>query len=254
MKTDINDLDDLVFRNRNKAYGAYANRKNYNRYMFWSLTIAISLFLLVVSAPLIANYISGTLIVVEEPRIIEDSLVFISDKVDPPDVPEPPKLKTVEPVYTAPIPTIDTLDLTDLFTQMEKVENKRPNDTGNVYVRVEPVEKPGIVETEKLETFVIVEEMPVFPGGDAGRVKYLSEHIKYPTAAREIGIEGKVHVTFVVDATGKVVEAELLRGIGGGCDEEALRVVSAMPDWKPGRQSGVAVRVKHTMAVNFVLR
>lgn len=254
MKTDINNLDDLIFRNRNKAYGAYANRKNYNRYMFWSLTIAISLFLLVVSAPLIANYINTTVIVNDDNNVTIE--VLTTPPTDPKDlvIPEPPKLETAEPVYTAPIPTIDTTDLTDIFAEMEKAENKHPNDTGTVYVRVDPVDKPEIVDTYKPETFVIVEEMPVFPGGDAGRVKYLSEHIKYPTAAREIGIEGKVHVTFVVNEAGKVVETELLRGIGGGCDEEAMRVVSAMPDWKPGRQSGVAVRVKHTMAVNFVLK
>ncbi|MFN8164636.1 MAG: energy transducer TonB [Bacteroidia bacterium] len=82
--------------------------------------------------------------------------------------------------------------------------------------------------------FTVVEEMPVFPGGDDKLLQYISSNIKYPQMAKENGITGRVFVQFVVGKDGKVHDAKIVRGIGGGCDEEALRVVRSLPDWKPG--------------------
>lgn len=115
--------------------------------------------------------------------------------------------------------------------------------------------EPAIVETPKeTETFIVVEEMPAFPGGDMACRRFLQENARYPQLAKETGIQGKVYLRFVVNETGKVVEVEVLRGIGGGCDEEAVRVVSMLPDWKPGRQSGHNVRVAYNIDVDFILR
>ena len=97
--------------------------------------------------------------------------------------------------------------------------------------------------------------MPQFPGGgEAALIKYLSQNIKYPPMARESNISGNVYVTFLVDKDGKVKDAKILRGIGGGCDEEALRVVSHMPDWKPGKQNGRPVMVQYNLPVRFTLK
>ena len=96
--------------------------------------------------------------------------------------------------------------------------------------------------------------MPGFPGGEAKLFEYLQKNIKYPPVARENGIQGRVYVTFVVDKEGKIRDAKILRGIGGGCDEEALRVVRAMPDWKAGRQNGRSVQVQYNLPVNFTLK
>src|SRR5205085_12283823 len=101
--------------------------------------------------------------------------------------------------------------------------------------------------------FTVVEEMPSFPGGEEKLFEYLSK-IKYPAIAKENGISGRVYVTFVVDKDGKIRDVKTLRGIGGGCDEEAIRVVSAMPDWKPGRQNGRNVAVQYNLPVNFNLK
>ena len=109
------------------------------------------------------------------------------------------------------------------------------------------------VEPDAGKIFTVVEEMPSFPGGEAKLFEYLSK-IKYPAIARENGISGRVYVTFVVDKDGKIKDAKLLRGIGGGCDEEALRVVKSMPDWKPGRQNGRNVTVQYNLSVNFNLK
>lgn len=102
-------------------------------------------------------------------------------------------------------------------------------------------------------TFTVVEEMPQFPGGEAKLFMFLS-NVKYPSVARENGISGRVYITFVIDKNGIIREPKVLRGIGGGCDEEALRVVKAMPAWIPGKQNGIAVNVQYNLPINFNLR
>ncbi|HAQ66116.1 MAG TPA: energy transducer TonB [Bacteroidales bacterium] len=112
-------------------------------------------------------------------------------------------------------------------------------------------EEEEIVEAE---IFQIVESMPDFPGGDEARMTYLRDNIKYPQIARESSISGTVYVTFVVEKDGRVTDIKILRGIGGGCDEEAMRVIKAMPRWKPGKQRGKPVRVQFNMPIKFTLQ
>jgi periplasmic protein TonB len=102
--------------------------------------------------------------------------------------------------------------------------------------------------------FLSAEVMPEFPGGLTAMNRYLARELNYPRLARELGIEGTVYVSFVVEPDGRVSNIGLLRGIGGGCDEEAIRVIAAMPPWKPGMQSGRAVRVQFSIRVVFGLR
>ncbi len=109
-------------------------------------------------------------------------------------------------------------------------------------------------EPEEMEIFTVVESMPAFPGGDAARMRFLQENIRYPQLARESGIQGTVFVTFVVERDGSVTDVRVLRGIGGGCDEEAVRVIKQMPSWVPGRQRGQAVRVQFNMPIRFTLQ
>ena len=108
-------------------------------------------------------------------------------------------------------------------------------------------------EVEETEIFTVVEENPGFPGGDEARIKFLQSNMKYPTMARESGIQGKVYVTFVVEKNGNVTDVKILRGIGGGCDEEAIRVVKSMPKWNPGKQRGKNVRVQFNLPIQFTL-
>ncbi len=115
---------------------------------------------------------------------------------------------------------------------------------------------PEVVEEEVVEQeiFKIVEEMPAFPGGEAKLMEYVAKNVKYPQIARETGVQGRVYVNFVVEPDGSVSNVSVLRGIGGGCDEEAIRVVKSMPKWKPGKQRGKAVRVSYMLPVNFKLQ
>jgi len=96
--------------------------------------------------------------------------------------------------------------------------------------------------------------MPKFPGGDIELLKFFSENIVYPEIAKRAGVEGKVILSFVVDQKGKVSDIKVLKGIGAGCDEEAIRVLKIMPDWKPGKQNGTPVKTKLDMPVVFKLR
>jgi len=103
------------------------------------------------------------------------------------------------------------------------------------------------------EIFTVVEEMPCFPGGDEARIRFLQLNIHYPGTARNNGIQGKVFVTFVVEKDGSLSNFRVLRGIGGGCDEEAVRVIKMMPKWIPGRQRGKPVRVQFNVPIRFTL-
>ena len=121
-------------------------------------------------------------------------------------------------------------------TQIEIVENEVETEDLNINAEVEQNEvieeyiAPEVVEEEVVETeiFQIVEEMPQFPGGDAKLLEYVATHIKYPQIARETGIQGRVFVGFVVEPDGSVSNVKILRGIGGGCDEEAVRVIKSL--------------------------
>ena len=104
------------------------------------------------------------------------------------------------------------------------------------------------------KVFTYVEEQPTFPGGEAQMYAYLQKNIKYPPLARENGITGRVYMTFVVGPDGEIRDVKVLRGIGAGCDEEAIRVVKSMPKWKPGKQNGRSVNVQFNMPINFTLK
>jgi len=147
-------------------------------------------------------------------------------------------------------------------TQLEIVEDDVETEDININAEVEQNEvieeyvAPEVVEEEVVEQeiFQIVEEMPAFPGGEKALLEYVAKNIKYPQIARETGIQGRVFVGFVVEPDGSVSNVKILRGIGGGCDEEAMRVIKSLPKWKPGKQRGKAVRVSYQIPVVFKLQ
>ena len=103
------------------------------------------------------------------------------------------------------------------------------------------------------EIFLVVENEPEFPGGDDSLYAYIARNIVYPEAAKKEKIQGRVFVTFVIEKDGQVSSAKILRDIGGGCGEEAIRVVKNMPKWKPGTQRGNPVRVQFNLPIMFQL-
>lgn len=124
---------------------------------------------------------------------------------------------------------------------------------GKKKVEEKPKTTAPIVETIKPPPLAKVDVMPVFPGGEDELYKFLQENIKYPQLAKETNISGTVYIYFVIETDGSVSDVRLVKGIRGGCDEEALRVVKMMPKWSPGRLDGKAVRVSYALPIVFSL-
>ena len=110
-----------------------------------------------------------------------------------------------------------------------------------------------IEEEDDEEFFMVVENMPEFPGGDLGLMKYIQKNVRYPAIAKEYNITGKVYVSFIVDKSGSVTNVKIVRGVDKNLDAEAVRVVKSLPKYKPGKQRGKAVRVMFTIPINFTL-
>ena len=109
------------------------------------------------------------------------------------------------------------------------------------------------IEEDDEEFFMVVENMPEFPGGDLALMKFIQKNVRYPAIAKEYNITGKVYVSFIVDKQGSVTNVKIVRGVDKNLDAEALRVVSLLPKYKPGKQRGKAVRVMFTIPINFTL-
>jgi len=162
---------------------------------------------------------------------------------------KPPEPKIPVPVVVHTINIVDDESpVNDEFIFSAEIS---PMDTVPVYVHA-----PAMKEEEnppEEEIFIVVESMPEFPGGDAALYAFLRKNMKYPQMAKEASISGKVYITFVVEKDGSITDVRLLRGIGGGCDEEAMRVVKNMPVWTPGKQRNFPVRVQFNFGVKFTL-
>ncbi len=252
--TAANNLDEIVFRGRNKEYGAYAMRKNYKKIVTRSVIISSVILIFGVLIPFLIfkqSYSAN-----QDQQVSVDMMDMNKPKEEaaPPPPPPPPEATVEQKArFVAPIVVTDTTETTEINQDdLNKTANTSVNTEEEVVV--EDDNSKNIIE-EVVETpiFTVVEEMPSFPGGDEARIKFLTENIKYPQMAKESGISGTVYVTFVVDEKGRVADVRVLRGIGGGCDEEAVRVVKLMPPWNSGKQSGKAVRVQFNMPIRFTL-
>jgi protein TonB len=249
-------LEDLVFKKRNKEYGSYYLRKRYRRYVTISMILGLFLLSVAVAYPLINAYMNKSRLVREKEKTVSaDMMAIAKEELPPPPPPPPPPEALVEKVkFTAPVVVEDTNIETGLMTQDDL--SAKPAEAPSEDVEIEIVdEKPQVIEQKvEAEIFTVVEEQPSYPGGEEGRMRYLQENIKYPEEAKELGIQGRVFVTFVVEVDGSITDVRVLRGIGGGCDEEAVRVVKAMPKWVPGKQRGVPVRVQFNLPIKFTLQ
>ena len=136
-------------------------------------------------------------------------------------------------------------------SEATKTDDVKENATS---VKTDTVEAPAEKADTKDEVFMVVEQMPEFPGGVQELMSFLSKNIKYPASAMESNIQGRVIVQFVVEKDGTPTEFKVMRSVDPALDAEALRVMKEMPKWKPGIQRGQAVRVKYTVPVTFRLQ
>jgi protein TonB len=168
----------------------------------------------------------------------------------PEDAPPPP------PPPPAPVEA-EILTVVEDDVELEQQEIASTEETGAAQIQTYVAPAAANIEDEEeseQQIFTVVEDMPIFPGGDAELLRYLNTSPKYPVIAQENGIQGRVTVTFVVDKDGVVRDAEIVRGVDPSLDKEALRVITAMPRWTPGKQRGKPVRVKFTVPVTFRLQ
>lgn len=160
--------------------------------------------------------------------------------------PKPPKPKPVTP----PAQSLDATNEVEkeieqeIEIDVELIDDESAPEYYGDSLTVEVVEEP----------FLFVEKMPEFPGGDHSLLSFLATNINYPRRAKHLGIEGRVSIDFVIEKDGSVSQVRLKRGIGAGCDEEAIRVVGLLSDFSPGKQRGVPVRVQMSVPINFRLQ
>jgi protein TonB len=270
--TTYRDMLDIIFANRNKAYGAYQLRRAYNKYLGRALGLGLLLILFVFALPYIMSAVRG-LVPKDKPVDVIAELGPPPD-IDPNNPPPPPP----PPPPTPPPPTRSTVKFVppvvkkdeevqeeeqkaveELIEKKEDIgtEDKKGNDDAAPAIEENPselqvIEEPKVVEDKTFEMFDI-QKPPSFPGGEAELFKFLQKNIEYPALAKENNISGVVPLTFVVNKDGSVSDVQILRDIGGGCGKEAVRVVKAMPKWVPGEANGHAVKVRYTLPVRFKL-
>jgi protein TonB len=262
-----NKLNDVIFENRNKNYGAYEIRSSYNDSLKKSLLFLTSIVTLLFGSVIINNKINADS-VLEQPTIIDDlaaNTLTYSTVVDmKPPVIEP--VQNTAAAATAPTGGMPT-QIVDVLTNTTAVNPSNPisgvgteTATGTAPIGTETatattVHVANTASITTNEIVVIAEEMPEFEGGVTGLMKYLGQNVVYPSLAREAGKEGTVYVSFIVNEIGNIENVKIMRGIGLGCDEEVVRVISKMPRWKKaGKNAGHPVKVRFNIPVSFKLK
>lgn len=177
-----------------------------------------------------------------EVQDVPEEIIPITEQEEKPPPPPPP------PPQAVVLDVVDDDQEVDNDIQIDVEANQETVIDSPVQVEQEEE------ETGEQEIFSVVEQQPEFPGGTAALLNYLGRNIRYPVMAKEAGIQGRVFLTFVVEPDGSISGIKVLRGIGGGCDEEAVRVVRNMPKWAPGKQRGQPVRVQFNLPVKFTLQ
>jgi periplasmic protein TonB len=263
-------FDDIIFEGRHKAYGAYQLRRQYNDRMSKAAAISFSSILFLFGL--------GYAAVQMKPDLVED---LVPPKLGPEVFLQPePVFEEVKPPKAAAAPAAVTPTATRQFIQPRVVPEEEPvaadipsqadftaADPGLATVAGTPSEGTagtpdaaagdgaGAGETVALDKpFDFVEQMPEFAdGGQAGLLKFIGKHLRYPGRAVNEGLEGVVVVSFVVSPSGEVTQVTVLKDLGGGTGEEAVRVLSKMPRWKPGVQNHRHVPVRMTLPIRFKL-
>lgn len=187
---------------------------------------------------------------IETGEIIEAPMLMFEEEIIPITMQEKP----VAPVPVEAKSLSETIEIVEDDADIEETIIASDEDMGEV-VEIQNIENVVVADPEKEEEiFQVVEAMPEFPGGAAELMKWLQKNIKYPSISQENGVQGRVVVQFVVNRDGSIVDPVVIRSVDPYLDKEALRVVNAMPRWKPGEQRGKTVRVKFTLPIQFRLQ
>lgn len=268
------DWVDLVFEGRNKAYGAYRLRKSTTKRNILAMVAVVLLLIVAFIILTVKNFVDE-----QRAKVAMTQVAELTNYDQPKKKAEVKQKKVeVEPErvvervkssikFTAPVIKKDEEVKPDeeLKTQDELMSTKtaigtfdvKGNDDANgeiLKVKEVIAEPEPPKHEEENKVFDIVEQQPLFPGGPAALMKYLSENTKYPVVAQENGVQGRVTVQFVVEKDGSISDVHVLRGVDPSLDKEAVRVVKSMPRWTPGKQNGITVRVNYRVPVLFRLQ
>ena len=272
---------DIVFEGKNKEFGAYVLRTDsVSRH---NKAVAYVLGVLIVILALLILSISGVFSRSDDDELAvstEQEIATFDAQDEEEEEIEEEQVKIEEPEeIIAPEEVANEQRITDLLiveddkfekeqevkTQEDMTKNEAQagviditegtNDLNKQVVREQVIQetKPKEVE-DKVYNIAMVEQKPEFPGGEAAMYKWLSDHINYPVAAAEEGVQGRVVVEFVVSKTGNVENVRVLRGRHPALDKEATRLVKSMPKWQPGRNNGQPVKVTYTLPITFKLQ
>lgn len=267
---------DLVFKNRNQSYGAYALRSESARIMMRALFAGSAIFILAFMAPKLYSLMQNDQVVSDV--VVEDTSVII-DLQPPVNIPKvkeelvlpkadpiKEKIKTVKlpsrptPVENAPPytpPTIEDLDHAAIgpVTQsgVETDLATAPAEGNGNGTSAGTANTTGSGTGEEIYNSIEIEAYPEFDGGMKEWYKFIQKNLRYPANALENEKQGKVFVSFVVERDGSISDVKVMRGVGYGMDEEASRVIKKSPKWKPGKQAGKPVRVRFNMPISFTL-
>ncbi|WP_316789805.1 TonB family protein [Pedobacter frigoris] len=268
---------DLVFKNRNQNYGAYALRAQSAGTTTRALFIAGPLFILLFAGPLIYKHLNPgaeDILDLGDPVTVVEVAPPIHEMKKPEEMPMPKAEPLKEKIKTVALPSRPVVVNHEVVTDpptLEEVKNAAigPTTQDGLETNIAVAPAVGIgngngagsatggngtaVDNEIHELGGGVEVYPEFEGGMKAWAKFIQRNMRYPDAAQEKGLQGKVFISFVVEKDGSVSNVTIIKGIGGGCDEEAIRVIKKSPRWKPGRQNSQNVRVRYQMPLSFAI-
>jgi len=265
-KIDLTSYEwrELIFQGKNKEYGAYEMRSGSGKRHNVSMVIVTIIAFVGFSIPKLVEMATPkqkevmtevtALSQLEKAEVKDDHIKKIK-AVEP-----PPALKS-SIKFTAPVIKKD-----EEVTEQDEMKSQEELTSTKVAISIADVKgndengkdiadiKAVVTQEVEEKPYTIIEQMPVFPGGDAELLSYISRNLKYPVIAQENGIQGKVIIRFVVSKTGSISNVEVLRSLDASCDKEAMRVVRTLPNWIPGKQNGVNVPVYYVLPITFKLQ
>ena len=266
---------DLVFANRNQSYGAYELRRDYERTLAKALFFASFLFVAGICSPMIysrfaeennipvdptvTNPLTKEVVVVLPPKkpLVQPAEAASGPKVNA----SSPKVKTIRYIEPRVVPSEKVTDDIPKISDLAEAVISPSSESGTASAINAPSitegnggsgqSRGGNADNNEIISVALIEKYPEFPGGMEAFAKYLQRNLRYPTAASEQGIVGRVTLSFIVEKDGRLTDIKVLRGIGFGCDEEAVRVLKKSPDWSAGMQNNQKVRVQYTLPIVF---
>ena len=263
-------LDDIIFEGRNKAYGAYLLRRLYNQHLAIAVAASLAFSLLLLSIPILVRALSPAVIVDVVPTT-HKPLKFEHIIISPPKPAEPvvPAVKPpahdvvtkLNPADVAPTVMKDELVTRPAIATNDPLAPVTPPDavlgpeaipsTNTDFSTTTTGTDSGKTVAAPATPFLHAEVMPEFVGGPEALQRYMQRNLRFPSRAASAAISGRVYISFTVNADGSIADVTVIKGLGFGTDEEAVRVVSKMPPWTPGKQNHHPVAVRYTMPITF---